>query len=486
MTKSKLLLRYIIALVTVFSLQSRVFALMPSGDDPQKVKYVFLFIGDGMGLAQVNLTEAYLAALQDRIGFEPLNFTKFPQVGLVSTYANDQMITCSAAAGTALATGHKTNVGRISMDPSGSEPYESIATKAKKSGFKVGIVTSTSIDHATPAAFYAHQPDRNMYFEIGLELAQSDFDFFAGGGFLEPDDTLEGGSVNVIDYAMQKGFNVVNTRTGFEKLAPGGGKTLVLSPDAASEASLPFAIDMEPGDITLADYTAKAIGMLYNDKGFFLMVEGGKIDWACHGNDAATAIQEVLAFEKAIGNAVAFYEMHPEETLIIVTADHETGGLALGNQETGYDSHIGLLRYQKSSEVGLYKIAGQFRVNKSGDPEADFTRLLKVLETDMGLNSRQRNTLLTEDETASLKKIFVESVYGMGTENTELYGKGEPFIDAAIKILAGKAGISWGSTAHSCVKVPVYSRGIGAERFSGLIDNTDIPKIIGEMMGIQE
>ncbi len=115
-----------------------------------------------------------------------------------------------------------------------TEPYESIAVKAKKDGYKVGIVTSVSIDHATPAVFYAHQPDRDMYFEIGLDLAQSDFDFFAGGGFLIPDGgSIDSGAVNVIDYAMQKGFNVVNTREGFDKLSPGPGKTLVISPRTA-------------------------------------------------------------------------------------------------------------------------------------------------------------------------------------------------------------------------------------------------------------
>jgi alkaline phosphatase len=483
MNRRIFLIRLLIVFLTVFALNSRVFAILPSGDDPQKVKYVFLFIGDGMGLAQVNLTEAYLAALEDRIGFEHLNFTKFPQVGFVSTYANNQMITCSAAAGTALATGHKTNIGRISMDPAGALPYESIATKAKRDGYKIGIITSTSIDHATPSVFYAHQPDRDMYFEIGLQLTQSNFDFFAGGGFLIPDGTWKGEEVNLIKLARENGFNVVNSREEFEKLAPGGSKTLVLSPRPASEASLPFSLDMEPGDITLADYTSKAISMLYNEKGFFMMVEGGKIDWAGHKNDGAATIQEVIAFDKAIGNAVAFYEKHPDETLIIVTADHETGGLALGNTETGYDSHIGLLKYQKSSVEELNNIVAQFRVSKSGDSEADFNRMLKVLESDMGLNSRQRNTLLSEDEISQLKKSFVESVYGTVVEKG-IYGDYEPFMDMAIGILNKKAGIAWSSNAHTCVNVPVYTIGTGAERFSGYIDNTDIPKLIGELMGI--
>jgi alkaline phosphatase len=479
------LIRLLVVFLTVTALNLRIFAILPSGDGPQKTKYVFLFIGDGMGLAQVNLTEAYLAALQDKIGFEHLNFTKFPQVGLVSTYASNQMITCSAAAGTALATGHKTNIGRISMDPEGFVPFESIATKAKRDGYKVGIVTNVSIDHATPSVFYAHQPDRDMYFEIGIQLTQSDFDFFAGGGFFIPDGTWQGKEVNLIKLARENGFNVVNTREGFAQLAPGGNKTLVLAPRLASEASLPFSLDIEPGDITLADYTSKAISMLDNEKGFFLMVEGGKIDWACHKNDGAATMQEVIFFDNAIGNAVAFYEKHPDETLIIVTADHETGGLALGNVETGYDSHIGLLKYQKSSVEELNKIVAQFRVNKSGDSKADFYRMLKVLESDMGLNSSQRNTLLTVDEISQLKNSFVESVYGIATEKG-IYGDNEPFMDIAVGILNKKAGIAWSSNAHTCVNVPVYTIGTGAERFSGYIDNTDIPKLIRELMGIPQ
>jgi alkaline phosphatase len=477
------LVRILIVFLSVVALNARVLAILPSGEDPQKAKYVFLFIGDGMGLAQVNLTEAYLAALKNEIGFEHLNFTKFPQAGLVSTYANNRMITCSAAAGTALATGHKTNIGRISMDPSGSVPYESIAAKAKKSGYKIGIVTSTSIDHATPAVFYAHQPDRNMYFEIGVQLTQSVFDFFAGGGFLHPDDTLEGKAVNLVQLAKDNGFNVVNTLEGFDNLAPGNSKTLVLSPRQGSEASLPFYIDSEPGDITLDEYTSKAISMLYNDNGFFMMVEGGKIDWACHGNDAATAIKEVIAFDKAVGNAIAFYQKHPDETLIIVTADHETGGLALGNGETGYDSHLDLLKYQKSSLEKLNKIIDQFRANKSGDSDADFAKILKVLESDMGLNSRQRNTLLTDDETSRLKKAFITEVYSIDPDKEK---DGETFMGIAINILAEKAGIGWSSIAHTCVNVPVYAIGTGSENFSGCVDNTDIPKLIAKLMGIIE
>ncbi len=299
---------------------------------------------------------------------------------------------------------------------------------------------------------------------------------------MKPDSMILGQNFNLVDLARANGYDIIDTRAKFDKLA-GDRKTLILSPRTAGEASLPFYIDIHQGDITLADYTSKAISMLDNEYGFFMMVEGGKIDWACHGNDAATAIKEVIAFDKAVGNAVAFYEKHPDETLIIVTADHETGGLALGNKETGYNSYFSLLKYQKSSVQELNKIVAQFRVTKSGDSGADFERMLKVVESDIGLNSRQRNTLLTDEEISSLKNIFVETVYSM-ERGKAAYGQDEPFIDAAIKILAEKSGISWASDAHTCVNVPVYAIGKGAEKFSGYIDNTDIPKLIGQLMGV--
>jgi alkaline phosphatase len=477
------ILRIFFFFILAVALQSKVFAFLPSGDDPQKVKYVFLFIGDGMGQAQVSTAEAYRAALQDKIGFEPLSFTRFPYTGQSTTYANNRLITGSAAAGTALATGRKTNINRISMDPAGNIPYESVAEKAKKEGYKIGIVTSVSIDHATPAVFYAHQPDRDMYFEIGIELALSGFDYFAGGGFLLPEGTYQGQTVNLLQFVADHGYQVVNTAEAFNSLAPGSGKTLVISPRAASGAALPFAMDMHPSDLTLADFTARGITMLSGEEGFFMMVEGGKIDWACHSNDAAATVHEVIAFDKAVEQALAFYFKHPGETLIIVTADHETGGMALGNAKMKYETNIGLLKYQKSSVDELNKIVRQFRISKSGDPEADFNRMLKVLQNDLGLNSERFGTLLSEEETAVLRDIFTESMSDISTGNSKKENY-EPFMSKAMEIMNQKAGISWGSTSHTGVNVPVYAIGAGAEKFTGVIDNTDIPRLIGELMWV--
>ena len=153
-----------------------------------RAKYVFYFIGDGMGVNQVNGTETYLAALQGRIGVEPLLFTQFPAVGLVTTFSATNGVTDSAAAGTALSTGRKTKNSALGMLADLQTPVTSVAVWAQQSGAAVGISTNVSVDHATPAAFYAHQPMRDLYYEIGKDLIKADFDFYAGSDFRIPEN----------------------------------------------------------------------------------------------------------------------------------------------------------------------------------------------------------------------------------------------------------------------------------------------------------
>ena len=156
-----------------------------------QAKYVFYFIGDGMGVNQVNGTEMYQAELQNgRIGVEPLLFTQFPVATMATTFSATNSVTDSAAAGTALATGQKTYNHAISVGED-KNAIQTVAEKAKKAGKKVGVTTSVSVDHATPAAFYAHQPDRGMNYEIALDLPKANFDFYAGGGFLKPNTSFD-------------------------------------------------------------------------------------------------------------------------------------------------------------------------------------------------------------------------------------------------------------------------------------------------------
>ncbi|MEJ2594141.1 MAG: alkaline phosphatase [bacterium] len=441
-------------------------------------KYLFLFIGDGMGVAQVNLAEAYLAVIHGEKGFEQLSFSGFPVSGLVRTYADNRFITCSAAAGTAFATGYKTNIGHIATDTSGQVPYKSIATICKEHGMKTGILTSVSLDHATPAVFYAHQPSRDNYFEIGMELAGSDFDFFAGGGFKEPDGVFNGKQANAIDAARENGFTYVNTPEGFGSLDTVTGKVIAVHPDLLPSGAMPYVID-NPGSPSLADFTAMAIKHLDNKDGFFMMVEGGKIDWACHSKDAASSIQETIAFSEAVQAAIDFYQKHPEETLILVTADHETGGLALGAQETGYNSFYTYLQYQDISVERFNEVLAVFGRQLTGNETSDRESLLTLVDNHFGLGSK---IPITEQDKSVIWEAFEQSLKGKNQQET-VYTEYPTITETVISMVSSKSGVGWTTFKHTGINIPIYALGPGAERFTGVIDNTDIPRIMEELMG---
>ena len=164
-------------------------------------KYVFYFIGDGLGLTQINSAENYQAALKGEIGVKRLSISKLSTQGYITTYAQNRYITGSAAAATALATGNKTTISTISMDGKHQKNYKTMAEMAKDKGMKVGIISTVDIDHATPACFYAHQPSRNRYFDISLDLINSGFDFFGGGNFRYLTDKRNNKTINLIDVA---------------------------------------------------------------------------------------------------------------------------------------------------------------------------------------------------------------------------------------------------------------------------------------------
>ena len=257
----------------------------------QGPKYVFYFIGDGMGVNQVNATETYLAAVEGRRGIKPLTFPSFPNVALVNTQSDSHGITDSAAGGTALATGRKTYNNAIGVLPDSITPITSIAVWAKDAGAAVGIATSVSVDHATPACFYAHQKHRKMYAEIGRDLVKSNFDFFAGSDFLKP-APLTSGEADLYTQARNAGFTIANGKEEFNNSWRKAKRMIYFQSREANHrdsTSLPYALDRKPGDLTLADITRGAIDFLLkkNPSKFFCMIEGGKIDWACHTNDAA-------------------------------------------------------------------------------------------------------------------------------------------------------------------------------------------------------
>lgn len=322
-----------------------VLSLVVSFLNARDAKYVFYFIGDGMGLNQINVTEMYLSEKNGRIGITPLTFTSFPSVGYATTYSATNSVTDSSAGGTALATGVKTYNGAIGVDVN-KNSIESIAEIAKKNGKKVGIVTSVSIDHATPASFYAHQEKRSMYYEIAKDLVKADFDFFGGSGFLKPNKEKAPNIYSVINKA---GYTIIKGKKEYNEKRDLANKIVMIQENINESKSLSYAIDRKEGDLTLPEITKSAIDFLdkKSNDGFFLMVEGGKIDWANHANDGATMINEIIDFDNAIKIAFDFYKKHPKETLIVVTADHETGGLSLGTGS--YELNLKIIQNQKVS-----------------------------------------------------------------------------------------------------------------------------------------
>ena len=327
-------------------------------------KYVFLFIGDGMSYPQIQSTADYLGALNDADYWqaEPslddnggavldgpsyLNFMNFEVAGSAVTYDSNSFCPDSASTATSISTGHKTYSGTINMDETGTTPYETIAEKVHDQlGMSVGVISSVNLNHATPAAFYAHQASRNDYYEIGLELVDSGFEYFAGGGLLKPTGADED-QEDLYALAEQAGYNVVKTQAEAEKVTE--GPVVIVDEHLADGDAMAYELDRTDDMWSLADYVDKGIEVLDNDTGFFMMVEGGKIDWACHANDAGSTMHDTQALSDAVDEAVEFYNEHPDETLILVTGDHETGGLTIGYAGTNYDTFLQNLANQKIS-----------------------------------------------------------------------------------------------------------------------------------------
>ena len=450
----------------------------------QQPKYVFYFIGDGMGVNQVLGTEMYQSELKGEIGVTPLLFTQFPYATFAHTYSATNGVTDSAAGGTALATGSKSKNGGIGVTKDLVE-VTSVASWAKANGYRVGVSTSVSVDHATPASFYAHENSRNNYYQIGLDLIEANFDFYAGSDFLDPtNQKAKDGKTydNLYDLTAKAGYTLVRGYKEYQKKAKKAEKMILFQPEAASakdNSAIPYAIDRKKGDMTLSEITRAGINFLSknNEKGFFLMVEGGKIDWACHSNDGATALTEVQDFDNAIKVAYEFYEQHPEETLIVITADHETGGLSLGTGS--YDLNLQALKAQKVSENGFTSILNDLR--KKYKNQVPWEAVQQALKDNFGFWSIVK---LNEKQEARLKAVYDKS---FGNQPVDLekseYLQNEPLAGEAKRILNSIARLGWNSGGHSAGFVPVFAIGAKADLFQGRLNNIDIPEKIAEAAG---
>jgi alkaline phosphatase len=398
-----------------------------------------------------------------------------------TTYAENRFITGSAAAGTALATGHKTTIGTISMDAAKEKPLKTIAEQAKEEGFKIGIISSVSIDHATPACFYAHQSERGMYHEIALDLPASGFNFFGGGGFKDP----FGGEKETSVYTLLKeqGYILSWTKQSFDDLKKGDEKVVATGSILEPSGAIRYSIDQTDDDIPLEDFVAKGIELLENEDGFFIMCEEGKIDWAAHENDGRTVIDNVISLSKSVEVAMEFYQNHPEETLIIVTADHETGGLSMGHASSKYDTEYAYLAAQEVSSQSFTLIADSLFAD-ARNQNLEFA--LQLVEDYFGLG-RNAAVQLTDYEQGLLEQAYYvfSGKKNMNNEEANVkYGGYHPLAVTATRILNNKAGLAFTTWSHTGIPVPVFAIGAGAEHFDGYYDNTDIPKKIAKAMGL--
>ena len=470
-------------------------------------KYVFLFIGDGMSYPQIQSTADYLGALTDEDYWQAqpslddnqgaildgpsyLNFMNFEAAGSAVTYDSNSFAPDSASTATSIATGYKTYSGSINVDETGTVKYETIAEKLhEQKGYSVGVITSVNLNHATPAALYAHQASRSSYYEIGLEMIASDFEYFAGGGLLSPTGS-EGDQEDLYALAAEAGYTVTRTQADAEKVGADTEKAILIDEDLADSDAMAYEIDRTEDMWSLADYVEKGIEVLSDDEdGFFMMCEGGKIDWACHANDAGSTIHDTVALADAVQVAIDFAAEHPEETLILVTGDHETGGLTIGFAGTDYDTYLDLLESQK---ISYAKFDSDY-VAKYKENKTSFEDVMKDVTELFGLKTEGEEgdkLVLTEYELEQLRAAYEKSVNGTAASQYEqeeyvLYGTYEPLSVTITHIINNKSGVSFTSYSHTGLPVAVLAHGVNAEVFNGYYDNTEIYDKLADMLDVQ-
>jgi alkaline phosphatase len=451
-----------------------------------QAKYVFLFIGDGMAMTQITAAEVYSTARSSKdINVTHLGFSKLPVVGIATPHDAGTFITDSASAGTAIATGNKTLSGVINMDVNKTVQFKTIAEYAHEAGMKVGIVSTVTLNHATPASFYAKIPSRSQMYDIGVQLANSNFDYYAGGS-IDQRTGRNKDQKDAVDIARENGFTYVDTAAGFNSLKAGAGKVIAVNERLQDSGAMPYHMDRKQGELSIVDYTKKGIELLDNPKGFFMMVESGKVDWAAHANDAGAVINDVLAFDDAIKVALDFAQKHPKETLIVITGDHETGGMTIGFAGTQYDTFFDKVALQSRSYVAFDdEVLKPYKANTPA-ANARLADLLPAIEQSFGINYDSLSGVQKEQiQFAFQRTMGNEQIRSFAEDQYLLYGGYEPLTVKLTQVMNQTAGIGWTSYAHTGVPVPVFANGIHQEIFGGYYDNTDLFYKIASAMNIK-
>ena len=435
-------------------------------------KYVFYFIGDGMGMGHVNAAETYN---RDVLGSDtPLLMMTFPVASQVRTYSFNSPITDSAAAGTALSTGGKTVNSRVGMTPDSTNMY-SITRDFLEAGRRVGVATSVAADDATPAAFYAHALGRHDKYIIAPWAVESGVAFLAGGDF----KLLSGGEGNAPEHWLNDmkttgGYTFVKGMEDYRRRGAEADKVVMTAPRAYWD-QIGYTIDSIPDAMRLAEITEACINTTSRgaDNGFFIMVEGGNIDWASHANDPGAVIKEILNFQESIRLAYDFYLQHPDETLIVVTADHDTGGMALGRRDNEKTPNLALIDRQRISKDFFGDMC---RERDTKGEMMSWEEMKQFLADNLGFWSV---IPLSQEETDTLRDSYDRTfVTRDATGESTMYQDYNAFTSDVFDIFSRYVGIGWTTGYHTGNMVPLYAIGAGSSLFTGSLDNTDVPRLI--------
>lgn len=428
---------------------------------PQGVKNVIYLIGDGMGIGETTMARQALVGSMER-----LNFEKFPNVSVVTTFSADAKynnVTDSAAAGTALATGHKTLNQRIAVDENGVA-WETLLEAAQREGKKVGIISTNTVYDATPAAFTAHDAARSSSAAIALQIATKGVDVILGGGadYFKP--AKQNGRDLVAEMKAQ-GYTYVTNKD--ELLAAKGGKLLGLF----TPGYMNYVLDRDDygsKEPTFPEMVKKALETMQNDPdGLFLMAEGARIDHAAHAADAGDMIEEVREFSEGIDVALEWAKTHPD-TLIVVGADHETGDLGVTEQIDW--------NYLKSVTVSAEYIGLKFQKDANGLPTKDSIKSVMKEYAHIDMTDAQVDDLYTRITPGGKYSASYKVGYEVGTYLA--MRAGVAFINTDQRAQSVNTG------GHTGNQLVFYATGAKSEGFNGILDNTDIAKKIAAAMGV--
>ncbi|MCG3737283.1 alkaline phosphatase [Vibrio cincinnatiensis] len=433
-------------------------------------KHVIYLIGDGMATAQRQVAEYYL---QEKTGDKNarLAMNSLPITGINTTHSADSLVTDSAASATALATGMKTDNGMVGMLPNGTK-VTSLLEGAQKKGMATGLITTTRLTHATPAAFIAKNISRDNENEIAQDYTNSGITYFAGGGYRHFVAGKNSKRTDGKDLVATMKKNDYRTFVGSESVASFRG----YHPKAGDKVFAAFSASHEPYEIdriktnhlpSLAEMTEKGIDLLAKNKeGFFLMIEGGRIDHASHANDIAGTIFDTLAFDQAVQKALDFYHKNPDDTLVIVTGDHETGGMGMGFGKNYFMTLDNVTHAKESIED---KLQGVYQGNRS----AFYQHI-----------AAQFDLSTLSDEEKSLIETAMNAVDKKAPNLKNLYGGYDPVAIAVAHITSKRAGVYWTSYAHTATQLPLSAIGVQADKLGGFKDNTQVAQTIAEIMQV--